>query len=71
MWLKCLILHLCTKLNLLSIRQFSQDILLGLMKKINELYVVHALAKCHFVTASFDLWMSKGTYDLFALVINF
>jgi hypothetical protein len=41
------------------------------MKKINELYVVHALAKCHFVTASFDLWMSKGTYDLFALVINF
>jgi hypothetical protein len=22
-------------------------------------------------TTSFDLWMSKGTYDIFALVINF
>jgi len=28
------------------------------------------LAKCFFAT-SFDLWMSKGAYDIFALVINF
>ncbi len=28
-----------------------------------------ALAYCHFVT-SFDLWMSKGAYKCFALVIK-
>jgi len=29
-----------------------------------------ALAYCYFVT-SFDLWMSKGAYNFFALVITF
>jgi hypothetical protein len=28
------------------------------------------LAKHFSPTSSFDLWMSKGTYDIFALVIN-
>ncbi len=55
MWLKCLILHLCPKLNFLSKRQFSQDILLRLVGKQIELYVVHALAKCHSTIASFDI----------------
>jgi hypothetical protein len=55
MWFKCLILHLCPKLNFLSRRQFSQDILLRLVEKTNELYVVHALAKCHSTTASLDV----------------
>jgi hypothetical protein len=27
--------------------------------------------KCHFVTTSFDLWMSKVGDDIFVLVINF
>jgi hypothetical protein len=71
MWLKCLIFHLYPKLNFPSRNQFSQDILLGLVKKINQLYVVPTLAKCHSVTTSFDLWMFKGACDLFALVINF
>jgi hypothetical protein len=30
-----------------------------------------ALAKCYSTTTSFNLWMSKRTYDVFALVINF
>jgi len=60
-----------SKLNFLSKRQFSQDILLGLVEKTNQLYVILALVECHFATANFDLWMFKGTYDVFALVINF
>ncbi len=27
--------------------------------------------KCHCVTFNFDLWVSKGARDVFALVINF
>ncbi len=71
MWLKCLILCLCPKLNFPSIRQFSQEILLGLVQKTNQHYVFHTLVDCFFTIASFDLWMSKGAYDVFALVINF
>jgi dihydropteroate synthase len=40
MWLKHLILCLCLKLHFPSKRKFSQDILLGLMEKKNELYFV-------------------------------
>jgi hypothetical protein len=71
MWLKRLIIHLCPKLNFPSENQFSQDILLRLVNKTNQLYVVLALAECHFVTTCFDLWMFKGACDVFALVINF
>jgi hypothetical protein len=70
-WLKRLVLCLCPKLDFPSRRQFPQDILLGLMEKTNQLYVVLALAKCYFTTINFNLWMSKGTYNVFALVINF
>ncbi len=71
MWFKCLILHLCPKLNFPSKRQISQDILLGLVEKTNELYGVPALVECHYVIASFDHWIFKRAYDVFALVINF
>jgi hypothetical protein len=71
MWLKCLILCLCPKLNFLSKRQFSQEILLGLVEKTSEQYVFLALAYYFFATVNFDLWMSKGAYDVFALVIKF
>jgi hypothetical protein len=37
MWFKCLIICFCPKLNFLSRRQFSQDIMLGLVEKTNEL----------------------------------
>jgi len=30
-----------------------------------------ALANCYFITSSFDLWMLKGAYDIFPLVIKF
>jgi len=71
MWLKCLILHLCQKLNFLSRRQFSQEILPRLIEKTSQQYVFLALVDCFFLTISFDLWMSKGAYDVFASMINF
>jgi hypothetical protein len=30
-----------------------------------------ALVECYSTTTSFNLWMSRRTYDVFALVINF
>jgi len=41
----------------------------GIFKK-NYMFLL-ALVKCHFITTSFDLWMSKDGHDIFALVINF
>jgi hypothetical protein len=42
-----------------------------LVEKTSQQYVLLALANCLFATSSFDLWMFKGAYDVFALVINF
>ncbi len=50
---------------------FSQDIFPTLVQKTNEDYVLLELFQCVSTIARFDLWMSKGTYDIFALVINF
>ncbi len=68
---KHLILCFCPKLNFPSRRQFSQDILLRLMEKTNELCVLLALEKCYYATKNFDLWMSKGANDVFKLMIKF
>jgi len=41
------------------------------MEKLRKLYVLPTLAKCHFTTTNFDLWISKAGHDVFAFVINF
>jgi hypothetical protein len=71
MWLKRLILHPYPKLNFPSKSIFHKTYLPRLVEKTNELCVHLALAECHFATMSFNLWMFKGAYDVFALVINF
>jgi hypothetical protein len=55
MWLKNLILHLCPKLNFLSKRQFSQEILPGLVEKTSQQYVLLTLAYCFSVIVSYDI----------------
>jgi hypothetical protein len=45
--------------------------LLNLIKKTKKTCVLLVLAECVFVTTIFDLWMSKGAHDVFALVLNF
>jgi len=64
---ECLALHLCSKTNFLPRRQFSQEILLLLEDKIKYFYVL----SMSFYNANFDLWMSKGAYDVYTLVMNF
>jgi hypothetical protein len=41
------------------------------VEKTKQFYVLLAFAKCYSTIASFDLWMSKEAYDVFALVIIF
>ncbi len=68
-WLKRFSLHLCLKVVLPSTKQFLKEIL-SKLEQNNQLYVLLALANCYFVT-TFDLWMSKGAYDIFALINKF
>jgi len=51
-------------------KQFSKEILLELVEKTKQLYVFLALAYCYSII-SFYLWMSRGAYDIFFLVIKF
>jgi hypothetical protein len=71
MWFKFLILHLCPKVVFLSRKKISTEILPNLVEKMKEIYVLPKLINCISTTPSFDLWMSKGVHDIFALVINF
>ncbi len=49
----------------------SQEILPRLVEKTSQQYVLPALAGYFSAIASFNLWMSKGAHDVFALMINF
>jgi hypothetical protein len=69
--LKVFSLHLCPRVVLPFKKPFSRNFLSKLVEKIKQLYVLLALADCYYVTTSFDLWMSKGVYDIYALVIKF
>jgi hypothetical protein len=69
-WLKHLILHLCPWVWFSSQKFFSHDVLPHLMEKTKWTYVLRLLEECHFATISFDLWISKGAHNVFAL-INF
>jgi len=60
---------LCPSVVLPLKKQFSKEILLKLVKKTKQLYVLFALANCYSIT-SFYLWMSKRAYDIFFLVIK-
>ena len=42
-----------------------------MVQKTKDVYVLPKRFQCMLATASFDLWMSKSIYDVFALVINF
>jgi hypothetical protein len=41
------------------------------MGKTKQLYVLPNLIECNSTITSFDLWMSKGVHNIFALVIYF
>jgi hypothetical protein len=62
-------MHLCP-INFFPFR-FSHELLLELVEKTKQLYVLPTLIKCYSTTSSFELWMSKAKHDDFALVIKF
>ncbi len=70
-WLKCLVMHLCPKIVFPSRKMFSQEVLVDLMEKTKEEYVLTKFKQFYFAIVSFDLWMSKGAHVVFALVIKF
>jgi len=41
------------------------------VEKTKQSYVLPTLAYCYFIKTSFDLWMSKGAYDIFPLLLTF
>jgi hypothetical protein len=57
-------------LSCLLENNFEEFFLLELVQKIKQMYVLLVLADYYSIITSFDLWMSKGAYDIFALVIN-
>jgi hypothetical protein len=70
-WLKIFFMHLCPIIVFPSKNQISNELIPRLMEKTKQLYVILALIKCYSTNASFDLWMSKTTHDIFALDIIF
>jgi hypothetical protein len=52
-------------------KQMVQHIILSLMVKTMDHYVMSTLDSCVIVTTSFDLWMFRSRHDTFMLVINF
>jgi hypothetical protein len=42
-----------------------------MVNKIMESHVLRALVEATTITATFDLWMSRGKVDTFALVVNY
>jgi hypothetical protein len=54
-----------------SKKLFSQKALVDLVEKMKQKYVLSKLKQCYSTTTSFDFWMSKGTHDVFTLLISF
>jgi hypothetical protein len=56
-WLKCFVMHLCPKVVFPLKKMFSQDVLLDLVEKIKQDYVLPKLKHCYSTRTSFCLWM--------------
>ncbi len=50
---------------------FKEEVLPNLVEKTKSLYALLTLFDYLFTTTTFDLWMSMGAYEVFALVVNF
>jgi hypothetical protein len=70
-WLKHFVMHLCSRVVFPSREMFSQETLVDVVDKTKQKYMLPKLKQCYYATISFDLWMSKGAHDVFALMINF
>ncbi len=69
-WLQKLSYKLCPQIVFPLRKTFVENVLLRLVEKTMVIYVQLALANCLSTTCTFDLWMSKGTHDIFVVVVN-
>ncbi len=53
-WLKCFIMHICPKIVFPSKNMFSQEVLVDLMEKMKEKYVLTKLKQFDSAIVSFD-----------------
>jgi hypothetical protein len=53
-----------------SKKPFSHEVLSNLVEKTKQTNLLPNLVNWVFTIASFDLWMSKGMHDVFALVVK-
>jgi hypothetical protein len=47
-----------------------EEVLPAMVTKFMDIHVLPKLASATTISTSFDLWMFKGSIDMFALVIN-
>jgi hypothetical protein len=62
-WLKWLVMHLCLRIVFPLRKMFSHEVLVGLVEKTKQKYVLPKLKQCYFTIVSFDLWMLTGAHN--------
>jgi hypothetical protein len=62
---------LCPRVVFPNKKAFVDDVFSTLAEKTMLTYVHLTLVNCISATCTFDLWMSKGAHDVFAIVVNF
>ncbi len=70
-WFQRLAFKLCPKVSFSSRKVFTKKVLPSLVNTTSTEFVQFALVECLTATCTFDLWMSKGAHDVFAMVVNF
>lgn len=66
-----LVLQCDSKVDFPSRRSLVQEHIPLMLSKSMEEYVLPSLTTCVTISITFDLWMSKTSFDTFAMVINF
>jgi hypothetical protein len=70
-WLWRLVIRQCPCVNFPFCSNLLEHVLLEIIQKTMNLHVLPSLKTITIISTSFDLWMSKGGVDIFALVINY
>jgi hypothetical protein len=61
-------MHLCLRVVFPFLKKLFTKVLPNLVEREKQEYVLSKLVECYSTITSFDLQMSKGTHDIFALV---
>jgi hypothetical protein len=69
-WLERLVLRQCLHVVFSSHFVLVENVFLAIITKIMKFNVLLHIVEVTIVSTSFDLWISKGDMDTFALVIN-